>query len=345
MDIQSQIDYLFEVARCTPSADNSQPWRLRWNGKTLAAGYDALRVKNVTFAPENPATLLAMGALLENLQQAAAAAEIRLESVDHPADQYFQLNVSSDFPLPAGCMNHPLFLRHTNRLPFRADPLPAVLSDWLASQGEGAARVTVLGGSSEISRVARLVGQASAIRFQTREITEWLGRSLRFTPNEVASGDGLDVGTLHLPPGGKGLLRLIADWRRMESFNRWGAHRLLAAIEAKAVTNASAILAIVSIAGRRGARDAGQLMERVWIELNRQGLSVQPFYVVADQLFRREEGVLPKGLEHRGDLLADEAESVFSLSDRKLYMLLRVGFPKRIPVKSRRLPLPLICES
>ena len=345
MDIQAHVNYLLEAARCAPSADNSQPWRLRWNDKTLAAGYDGARVKNVTFAPENPATLLAMGALLENLQQAAAAAEIRLESVDHSADQYFQLNVSSDSPLPAGCSNHPLFLRHTNRLPFRADPLPAALSVWLASQCKGAARVAVLGGSSEISRVAGLVGQASAIRFQTREITEWLGRSLRFTPNEVASGDGLDVGTLHLPPGGKGLLRLIADWQRMESFNRWGAYKLLAAIEAKAIANASAILAIVSAGGRRGARDAGQLMERVWIELNRQGLSVQPFYVVADQLFRREEGVLPKGLEHRGDLLADEAERVFGLSDGKLYMLLRVGFPKRTPVKSRRLPLSLICES
>jgi len=141
------------------------------------------------------------------------------------------------------------------------------------------------------------------------------------------------------------LLRLIADWQRMESFNRWGAYKLLAAIEAKAIANASAILAIVSAGGRRGARDAGQLMERVWIELNRQGLSVQPFYVVADQLFRREDDALPKGLEHRGDLLADEAERVFGLSDGKLYMLLRVGFPKRTPVKSRRLPLSLICES
>lgn len=345
MDIQPQIEYLLEAARCAPSADNSQPWQLRWNGRTLAVGYDGTRVKNVTFAPENPATLLAMGALLENLQQAAAAAEIRLESVDHLADQYFQLSVSSDSPLPSGCSNHPLFMRYTNRLPFRADALPAALLDWLASQCEGAARVAVFGSSSEIGRVARLVGQASAIRFQTREITEWLGRSLRFTPNEVASGDGLDVTTLNLPPGGRGLLRLIADWRRMESFNRWGAYRLLAAIEAKAVSNASAIVAVTGGEGHRAARDAGQLMERTWIEINRKGLSVQPFYVVSDQLFRRDEGALPNGMEKLGDLLAEDAGRIFGLAGRKLYMLLRIGFPKQTPVKSRRLPMSSICNA
>ncbi len=345
MEIPTHVNYLLEAARCAPSADNTQPWRLRWAGGTLAVGYDAARAGNATFAPENPATLLAMGALLENLRQAAAAAEIRLESVDHPVNEYFRLSVSSDSPLPATCADHPLFFRHTSRLPFHADPLPAVLSGWLAEQCEGAARVAVLGRSSEIDRVAKLVGQASAIRFRTREITEWLGRSLRFTPSDVASGDGLDVDTLHLPPGGRALLRLIADWRRMESFNRWGAYRLLAAIEAKAVSNASAIVAVVSAGGHREAFNAGQLMERIWIELNRQGLSVQPFYVVSDQLFRREEGVLPEGMAHLGDLLADGAEDVFGLSGQKLYMLLRVGFPKRAPVKSKRLPLSLICEA
>lgn len=345
MDISAHINYLLEAARCAPSADNAQPWRLSWDGKRLAVGYDAARASNVTFAAENPATLLSVGALLENVLQAAAAAEIGLERVDHPASQYFRLNVSPGSLLLSACTSHPLFSRHTNRLPFRADPLSGALSAWLASQSEGGARVQIFSGTAEMNRVAKLVALASAIRFRTREITEWLGRSLRFAPSEVASGDGLDVETLHLPPGGRGLLRLIADWRRMESFNRWGAYKLLAAIEAKAVVNASAILAITGDAGQRGARDAGQLMERVWIELNRLGLSVQPFYVVADQLIRRNAGVLPTGLEREGDMLAVEADAALALSGRTLYMLLRVGFPKRAPVRSRRLPLNLICAS
>ncbi len=342
MNISTHVSYLLEAARCAPSADNTQPWRLEWNGETLAVGYDAARVSDVTFAPENPATFLAIGALLENLCQAAAAAEIRLDGADHSSSHYFRLNVSANSPLPTRCSDHPLFHRHTNRLAFRIDQLPEGLSEWLTRQSEGSARIAVLATSSEIGKVSRLVGQASAIRFRTREITEWLGRSLRFSPSEVALGDGLDVGTLHLPPGGRGLLRLIADWRRMESFNRWGAYRLLAAIEAKAISNASVIVAVTGGEGHCEARNAGQLMERTWIEINRQGLSVQPFYVVSDQLFRRDEGTLPKGMEKLGDLLAEDAERVFGLSGRKLYMLLRVGFPKQIPVKSRRLPMSLI---
>ncbi len=222
---------------------------------------------------------------------------------------------------------------------------PERLFTGFTSLSQGNARIVVLSGAQKINSVARLVGDASAIRFRTREINEWLGRSLRFSPREVESADGLDVATLNLPPGGRGLLRVIADWRRMEALNRLGAYKLLAAIEAKSVANASAVVAIVGSGDRNGALDAGQLMERVWIDLNRQGVAVQPFYVVADQLFRRDEGVLPQGLESRGDALASATEGVFGLAGQKLYMLLRIGYPIRTPIKSRRLPLATICET
>ncbi len=345
MHIHASVRYVLEAARWAPSADNSQPWRLTWDGKTLAVGYDAPRAENATFASENPATLVAMGALLENVLQAAAATEIGLERLAHSTDEYFRLRISPGPSSSEGRPDHPLFLRHTNRLPVRADPLPPALSDALTGHCQGAARVVVLAGTQNINSIARLVGDASAIRFRTREINEWLGRSLRFTPREVDSADGLDVATLNLPPGGRGLLRVIADWRRMEKLNRLGAYKLLAAIEAKSVANASAVVAIVGSGDSNCALDAGQLIERVWIDINRQGLAVQPFYVVADQLFRRDEGVLPQGLESRGDALASATEGVFGLAGQKLYMLLRIGYPIRTPIKSRRLPLATICET
>ena len=69
----------------------------------------------------------------------------------------------------------------------------------------------------------------------------------------------------------------------------------------------------------------------------------QPFYVVSDQLFRRDDDILPSGKEAQGDALARDADELFALGDKKLHMLLRVGYPTRTPIKSRRLPLTSIC--
>ena len=341
MGIQAQVSYLCEAARWAPSADNSQPWRLSWDGEGLAVRYDTARVQNLSFPPESPATLVAMGALLENLHQAAQAAEMDLESGNRD-DAYSWLGVPASASLQKGCSDHPLFDRHTNRFPFRTDSLPTSLTDWLLSQNEGGACMTVLSSAQQVRQVARLVGQASEIRFQTQEVHEALGRSLRFSPQEVAAADGLDVATLHLPPGGRALLSFVRDWQRMRALNRLGAYKFFAGIEARSFANTSAVLAVVGSADRAGSLDAGRLLQRAWIELNRRGLAVHPFYVVADQLFRRDDGSLPPALQGRGNTLAEEAATVFDLHDRKLYMLLRVGYPTRTPVRSRRLPLEAI---
>lgn len=346
MQVQPSIRYLLEAARWAPSADNSQPWRLRWSESALTIGYDTARVAGTTFAANDPATLLSMGAVLENLLQAAEAVGFTVQLSRSSPPGYVTLNLLGSTPSRDGPADHPLFLRHTNRLSFRKDPLPVPLRDEVRRLSEAEAEIALVDNQQSIAGVARLVRSASEIRFRTREITEWLARSLRFTPRDAESGDGLDIATLNLPPGGTGLLRVISNWKRMEALNRWGAYRLLAAIEANVIGNASALVAVTGAGGPGGAIDAGRLMERTWILLNQRGLAVHPYYVISDQLFRRERKALPPGLERDGDILAKETESALrlSLSGRKLYMLLRVGYPRRAPARSKRLPLSAISD-
>lgn len=339
MNKKRAIDYLLEAARWAPSADNSQPWQVTRGQDWLAVQYATARVRETTFPAEDPATLLAMGAVLENLTQAAASAGITVSQCNAAPGEYFRLALSNSMQTVSTDPNHDLFRRHTNRLPYRKASLPEALKQTLAAMTEGGAYSRILIGRAEIGSVARLVKHASELRFRTREINEWLGRSLRFSPKEAAKGDGLDLETLHVPPGGRSLLRLLSDARRLEFLNHLGAYKLLAAIEAQPIMNASAIFAIIAPGGVRSAMDAGRLMERIWIELNRNGLAVQPYYVVADQLFRRDQAKLPPDMGKRGNALAREVEDVFELAGNKLYMLLRVGFPKTAPTRSQRLPL------
>jgi hypothetical protein len=188
-----------------------------------------------------------------------------------------------------------------------------------------------------------LVKQASEIRFQTREVHEWLASSLRFSQAEISRGDGLDVRTLDLPPGGGLFLRLIANWRRMSIFNRFRAYQLLAEIDSRPIQKAPGIVVIIARRDKADCIDAGRIMVRTWSELNGREIAVHPYYVVSDQLTRLEERSIPAGLEPRAEDIRRELKRLLALSDDEtLHMLLRIGYPTREPVRSRRLPIDAV---
>jgi hypothetical protein len=167
--------------------------------------------------------------------------------------------------------------------------------------------------------------------------------SLRFTEEDVARGDGLDIRTLGLPPGGKQFLRLISDWSTLKALNRLGAYKLLALTETGLLSRAPALVCIVGGLDAGGIIDAGRLMCRVWIELNLAGIAVHPYYVVTDQIVRLREGTLAAGSEANIAEVDKEGSQLLNLRPNEaLHMIFRVGYPKAEPVRSRRLPLEAV---
>lgn len=351
MPTSGVLNLILQAAHQAPSADNSQPWRLDWLNQTLSVTYDTARVSHKTFPAHSPATLLTMGAVQENITQAANASGWPLTwqvptTLDLNQPVYCQAllgQANESTQVSADAL--PLFKRHTNRLPYRAQKLPETLFNALNKQTEASARVVIIDQPSTISQVAGLVKQASEIRFQTREIHEWLAKSLRFGGSSGTYDDGLDVNTLDLPPGGIAFLRLISAWSRMKILNLLGAYKALSFIDSRPVKDAPALVAIVGPSGFQDILAAGQLMDRIWIDLNAQGIAVHPYYVIADQLHRRQAGAIPVGLEKQADAVFTKAKEIFQFGEGEtLQMLLRVGYPKKTPVLSKRLPLEVVCS-
>jgi hypothetical protein len=336
----SFIAQLAAVGALAPSADNCQPWQLHWTGHVLELAYAARHMETNVFDAESHATLLGVGAVAENLQAALDANGVRAqwqwsEGQDQPYAALALADLPASFTRPDGPLQ-----RHTNRLPFRRT---ALAPDLLARAGgarEGDARVVALVEPAPKEQLVRLVRLCAQARFCSRELHSWLFGSLRQTPEAVARGDGLDIDSLGLPPGGKGMLRLISDWRRMALLNRFGAYRLLARSEVALISAAPALVCVTGAAGRRGTLDAGRLLARVWTELNQQGVAVQPYYVVTDQLNRLHAGTLADGFAQRIGAVERELPGLLGLAPGEvLHMILRVGYPKRAPVRARRLPL------
>lgn len=326
------------AARAAPSADNAQPWRLQWQGGRLSVchrphpGLDP-------FGPSGHATLLGIGALAENLAQAlpGCASSITLEDLDSGAPYFsLSLDAAGNAPDPGDL---PLFKRHTNRFPYGRGAPDGDLLATLANLGEGSVRLIVQhtpASRTAFAQIARICCQA---RFCNPELHNWLMGSLRFTQAEVAGGDGLDLATLHLPPGGKHFMGAIRPWARMARLNQIGAYRFMALTEILPLRKAPLILGVVGEDSQVGTFSAGRLMERAWIELNALGWGVQPYYVVTDQETRLKAGRLPPAWQAPvGHALAQLPGLLNIRKGERLHMALRVGWPTRNPPRSGRLP-------
>jgi hypothetical protein len=345
------VKFLVKAALQAPSADNSQPWHFTWDGSYLGFCYDVNRVSGLTFQADDPATLLSVGAAIENLSQAADYLGLRFEYLDMSdtdlnAGNYFRVQLKSDkIPeLPDSVDDIPLFGRHTNRFSFNKQAIQKGLFTSITSGHELNANARIITEPDKIKSIANLVRNASEIRFQTREVHEWLGKSLRFSTKEVLSGDGLDVATLDLPPGGALFLKFISDWRRMNTLNRIGAFKVLSMIDSAPISKAPALVAITSPSGANNVVDAGRLLTRIWTRLNAAGVAVHPYYVIPDQLQRLRQNRIPDHLITQAQILETEADRIFELNSdsMELRMLLRIGYPKKKPVRSRRLPLETV---
>lgn len=337
------ISRLAAIGALAPSADNTQAWMMNWDGQELSVSYAARHQAYNVFTSRSHATLLSVGTVMENLQLAldhnGVAATWRwgtAEGQPYAAVKPEQLPV--DFSDPQAAV-----LRHTNRLPYRSAPLPADLVARMEGHAGAGNRLRFLVDRASKSALVKLVRSSSEARFCNEELHKWLFGSLRHTQAEVAQGDGLDIATLGLPPGGKHFLSMISNWPRLARWNRLGAYKLLALTEVGLISAAPGLVCIVGAADDRSVIDAGRLLERTWIELNQHGLAVHPYYVVTDQLTRLHAGRLAPGFEARMGEVERQLGLLLGLREGEmLHMILRVGYPVRQPARSRRLPLAAV---
>ena len=341
------IKLLVQSGLKAPSADNSQPWCFKWDGNSLSMIYDFARVQGQTFPANSPATLLSLGATIENITELSRYYGIEadlfcsiesLSTTCSGAKISFQSINSLESTMPP--TTHPTFERHTNRFAYHRTALPQPAVNHTSIFTENCARLVIIDQKPAIHEIALLIKLASEIRFQTQEVHEWLGKCLRFTKEDVKKADGLDIRTLDLPPGGSVFLKFISSWKRMKQLNRMGIYKLLAQIDSAPIKVAPIIVAIIAPATPQGAIDAGRLLCRAWTYLNTQGVAIHPYYVVADQLARLKNKTVPEKLIGQAEDINQQCTKVLSLKEGEtLHMFLRAGYPKRKnPTRSLRLP-------
>jgi hypothetical protein len=325
------ITDVIRAAIQAPSADNSQPWRFSLHNHTLHCHYEHAGAFLDPFGSLSHASLLAGACVHENLHQMfgqAVTARLGTEAWS------LEVDVQA-CPPPNPALQARIDARHTNRHPY--GPMAGVPT-LPAPEGRTRVHCTPRDASRKVlSHALRVCSQA---RFNQQELHEWLFTSLRWSEAETRSGDGLDIATLHLPPGGRHFMAWIKPWSRMQSLNRVGLDYFMSVVDSSLLTQAPLVLAITGPRDARGIWDAGRTLQRVWLELNAQGHAVHPYYAITDLGNRQHDHKLPPRWDQEVSTVVQACHQTLGLApDEQIHMLLRVGSPRTAPVRSKRRPI------
>jgi len=333
---------IIKLAVSAPSADNSQSWQFIVDAGALFCSYRHRALAPDPFGAMGHASLISSGALLENIDAIIASHDSQAEWIFAPPSWQIVVNRVHQLPNISSQATERLLSRHTNRHPFSS----LAYNDLLELPCSPNCRSITVTAHDKTKALGHAIMQASTVRFNCKELHEWLFSSIRWSPEEVESGTGLDINTLHLPPGGRTFMRWIAPWPRMEILNRFGVGKLMAVADAALVRESPAVMLLRIENCPEEAAESGRLMQRIWLELNARGIAVHPYYVLTDLFSRRKaKKIDPKWSSYTNNAISTAHEVLGMSPNERIHMLLRVGKPSCIPVRSKRLPVSAFLDA
>jgi hypothetical protein len=302
---------------------------------------------------ENLASWISLGAVLENMQIAAADLGLRLDATVFPKDDRpgvvvkARLEQATAQPQPlAAAIAH----RCTNRRAYRREAVSdeiRLVFEQAITQIAGA-RLSWVVAPDLKRRVARIAAENDALLFEHRALHDGLYRWLRWTPRQVAqTSDGMPIDTLELGLLERPGFRLAAAWPLARALSLFGMSRAAVMRSARVYARSSAIaLVTVERAAPEDFVRGGQTVQRLWLTATARGLAFQPMtgitFLLLRLLLREGEGLSAR---HRERLarLRDQLQRILPvMADRFPVMLFRVGLAPPPSARSLRLPLAAV---
>jgi len=345
----SFVSAIVSAALQAPSGDNCQPWRFRWDGRRLRVYFDPARAESF-YDVDNRASWIALGAVLENMQLAAAPLGLSLSIELFPAAEVEPIvavvtpQPSTPVPMPLAeaietrCVNRRAYQRRALPADVRAD-IEAVVS------AAPAAHLSWIDAPPAKKRLAALAAENDRLLFEHRALHDGVYRWLRWTAAEAAkTGDGMPIATLELHPLERPGFRLAAWWPFARALAAIGASRAIP-LRSRRVYERSAAIALLTVdsSAREEFVRGGRLMQRIWLTATRHHVAFQPITGITFLLLRLSlldgDGLSTRHRErlHR---IADEAAVILpKLNDAVPIMLFRLGVAAAPSARARRLPI------
>jgi hypothetical protein len=347
-----QIRVLVKKAQLSPSGDNCQPWSFEWNGSTLSIFHLESRARH-PLDPQGATSVLNLGCLLEAILIAASEIQAHAsytlgELVPGSAAPWAEVRFRPSME-PLDPLASSLEKRCTDRRLFQGGNLSATLfKDLVSSENK------IL--NAELHRAAQFTSELIQylLDSETKMVEHPSGLPailnwVRFSKwHAMKTGDGLSWRNLMAKFWELPLIFLVR--------NRPWVLKMIRRIvmiqfrkRAKLQVESSAGLVCVSIPASGDDMiniiEAGRLMMRAWLCLNKEGYGVHPLTIASIPILYKKLGVLDnfftKHVEYitRGERVLQKA---FGISEQRIPIwMIRTGRSTPLPSNARTFRRPV----
>jgi nitroreductase len=345
------VEAILELARWAPSGDNTQCWRFEIGaGADLTVhGFDTRT--HCVYDLDGRPSQISLGALIETISVAASTHGLRAEVArrrEMPDERpTFDIRFVADPAIAPDPLADHILTRSVQRRPMRMRAITDAERAALASAVGLGWRLVWFESGAERWRVARLMFANAKLRLTMpeaypthRDIIEWDARE---SPHKVPDQAlGVDPMTLRL------MRWIMADWRRVEFFNRWLAGTVAPRLQMDLLPGlaCAAHFALVAAEPPRTIDDyvaGGRAVQRFWLAATRLGLAMQP--ELTPLIFARyvREGrhfsAVP-ALQESAAALAQRLETILGAADAAAALFIgRIGAGPPARARSTRRPL------
>lgn len=344
---KEDIRHLVEHGVYAPSAGNCQPWRLTCADGNLDCFLDVERSSSVLDF-HSLASILAIGAMVENVSIAAAAIGYEANVTPFPEDGNGDLACRISLsrgggPSGRSDLLEQIALRTTNRKKYHHTPLRNGDASALQAEAESFGTVlTILERDDEMEEMGAILGEMDRFQLMCRPTHEAMFGELRWTPAEVErTRDGLDIATMDLSPADMAALRVLSSWPAMRALGTIGGGRALEKMARDAVRSSSA-MALLSIEGTSPASylHGGRSVQRLWLAATARGLAIHPWTGICYVFARLERGGTDIFSDRQVEILErlhDRYLALLDVPDGSAEILLfRIGYADRPRARSLR---------
>lgn len=330
---KEDIEKIIKAGSLAPSGSNSQPWKFFVKDGVVTV-YALYEKDHPILNYRNRGTLIAHGALLENIEIAAKEhgyiAHTRLGSLKKNSAlseiQFIEGETKRQALYPA------IFKRAINRKPYKNKPLLREEKNELLSilEGRDKNKVRLIENRTSISPLSKAASVSERIMFENKALHKLLFEEIVWTEKEEKQKkEGLFLKTMELNGVQRLVLKALKNWNATRIANMLGFSKLLAAGNAKVYASVAALGIILTPDDDESFIEAGRIIERLWLQATRMGLN---FHILTGVPFLWQGVFLGESdefSEKHVKLIKDSYETIKSkggvLGDEIPVVMFRVG--------------------
>lgn len=328
------IKKIIKAGTMAPSGDNVQPWRFVVNDNIIRL-FNVPEKDDSLYNFKQNASMIANGAAIENMVIAAKefGYEIKISLFPDTGNS----NHVADLILHRGAIEKDSLFesiekRATNRKPYEDVSLTdeqrrAIFECQKLRAGE----VSLAEGREKTKKLGKLLSTNEQVVLENKQLHNFLFSHIVWNEKEEKEKkSGLYIETLELSKPQKAMFKLVKNFSILTILNKLIKISKKVAVEnAEIYAKSSAIIAISTDGNTHESYlNAGRLMQRVWLEATRLGLSMHPSTGVVLLAQRIRDGgayeLSEKHIEEIENAYA-EIKNIFGIKNDTIKMILRLG--------------------